>query len=157
MNPKVSFIKSGTGHQEFKGWNYKVDLVYSDDFFQTSKVLIYKGNKFMLTPHYLFVAQVVDQDIQETKLLVSNSWSENYFFHELDINHHNFRQHGYNFLDTNDGNVFLHINQFGTNSIFGHIYSSDYTGIKYSLSLFYNVRDKAGNCEFEKVFFLNLD
>ena len=106
----------------------------------------------MLTQHYLFVAQVVDQECQETKLLVSNSWSKEYVFHELEVGRNKFREHGYNFLDTSDGNVFLHINHFGTNSVYGHTYSSDYTGIKYSLSLFYNVRDKEGNSDFEKVY-----
>ena len=32
----LTYEPRGTGHQQDLGWNYKVDLVYSDDFFKTT-------------------------------------------------------------------------------------------------------------------------
>ena len=42
----MTYEPRGKGDQTQTGWNYKVDFVYSDDFFTTTKVLASKGNKF---------------------------------------------------------------------------------------------------------------
>lgn len=133
-------------------WNYKIDFVMSDNFLKSSKVLAYKGNKFLLSKHYLFVAQVVDQDTQETKLMVSNSNSTNYDFKEIDLSFNKFKEHSYSFLDTSENTVFLHVNHFGASSTYGHIYISDIDGVKYSPSLDFNIKTY-GECDFEKVKF----
>merc|ERR1712032_1062269 len=69
----VTYEPRGRGDQKHKGWNYKIDFIYSDDFFKTKRIVSQKGNKFMLTKDYLFVAQVMDQEVQEVSLLISNS------------------------------------------------------------------------------------
>ena len=125
----------------------------SDNFLKSTRVLAYKGNKFLLGKHYLFVAQVADQDTQETKLMVSNSNSTHYDFKEIDLSFNKFKEHSYMFLDTTENTVFLHVNHFGTQSTYGNIYISDFDGIKYSPSLAYNVR-AGGECEFEKVYYV---
>jgi Sortilin, neurotensin receptor 3, len=105
----------------------------------------------MLTNEFIFVAQVVDQESQEVNLLASNSNHKNYDFQQIQTNAKTFREHSYTFLDTSEGTVFLHINHFGENSRYGHIYISDADGLKYSQSLKYNVRSIENQCDFEKV------
>jgi hypothetical protein len=116
------------------------------------KVGAFKGNKFMLTKNYLFVAQVVDQGAQEVMLLVADPHEKVLDFKSVDTNaHKKYREHSYTFLDTTEGSVFLHINHFGEYSKYGHIYISDEKGVNYSGSLRYNVRGEGGQCDFEKV------
>jgi hypothetical protein len=146
----LTYEPRGKGDQKHQGWNYKVDFIYSDDYFTTKKVGAHKGNKFMLSKNYLFVAQVVDQTAQEVMLLVSNN-DKNYDFKPIDTNSKKYREHSYTFLDTTEGSVFLHINHFGQYSKYGHIYISDVQGVNYSQSLRYNVRTNNGQCDFEKV------
>jgi len=105
----------------------------------------------MLTKNYLFVAQVVDQESQEVILLAANSIHKNYDLQAIETNSKRFKEHSYTFLDTSEGSVFLHINHFGENSRYGHIYISDAEGIKYSQSVKYNVRSLENQCDFEKV------
>ena len=52
----VSYEPFAKGDQKFKGWSYKIDFIYSDDFFKTKRIGIHKGNKFLLVKDYLFVA-----------------------------------------------------------------------------------------------------
>jgi hypothetical protein len=109
----------------------------------------------MITKDYLFVAQVIDQEIQEVTLLAAKSSNKNYEFQSIETNSKTFKEHSYTFLDSTEGAVFLHINHFGENSRYGHVYISDIDGIKYSQSLKYNVRSSSNQCDFEKVKFIN--
>jgi len=147
----VTYEPRGRGDQKHNGWNYKIDFVYSDDFFKTKKIVTQKGNKFMLTKNYLFVAQVVDQETQEVSLLAGNSTNKLYDLQPIETNTKRFKEHSYTFLDANEGSVFLHINHFGENSRYGHIYISDIEGLKYSLSIKYNLRSMENQCDFESV------
>lgn len=105
----------------------------------------------MLTKDYLFVTQVVDQEAQEVTLLAANSLHKNYEFQPIETDSKTFKEHSYKFLDSSEGAVFLHINHFGENSRYGHVYISDIDGTKYSQSLKYNVRSSGNQCDFEKV------
>lgn len=147
----ITYEPRGKGHQKNTGWNYKVDFAYSDDFFINRKVPAHKGNKFMLTKDYLYVAQVVDQEHQEVVLLAAKSTENFYDLQLIDTNQKKFREHSYTFLDTSEGTVFLHINHFGEASKYGHIYISDGSGVHFSQSLKYNVRAYDNNCDFEKI------
>ena len=147
----LTYEPRGRGNQKFESWNYKIDFIYSDDFLKTSKALVYKGNKFLLTKNYLFVEQTLDQDTKESKLLVSDSNAVKYDFKEIDLSFKKFKEHSYSFLDTSENSVFIHVNHFGDKSTYGHIYISDYQGIKYSSSLEFNVKNLYGECEFDKV------
>ncbi len=106
----------------------------------------------MLTKNYLFVAQVIDQEEQEVTLLEANSKDIKYEFNQIDLNNSKFKEHSYTFLDASENSVFLHVNHFGEKSKYGHIYVSDYEGVKYSLSLKYNVRSHEGQGDFGNVF-----
>lgn len=147
----LTYEPKGRGDQKNIGWNYKIDFVYSDDFFKTKFVGAHKGNKFMLTRNYLFVAQVADQATQDVLLLVSNATDKKYNLLPIETGNRRFSEHSYTFLDTTEGSVLLHINHFGEYSKYGHVYISDGLGFSYSLSQKYNVRSQDGQCDFEKV------
>ncbi|MCQ2819130.1 MAG: hypothetical protein MJ252_17850, partial [archaeon] len=148
----MTYDPRGKGDQKNDGWSYKVDCVYSDNFFVTSKVLVSKGNKFLLTKDYLFVAQVVDQESQEVLLLGSKSNVKNYNLLPVEISRKSVLEHSYTFLDTTLDSVFLHINHFGEASPYGDVYTSGEKGIQYSISLRNNVRTKDSQCDFEKIY-----
>jgi hypothetical protein len=147
----LSLEPRAKGHQNNKGWSYKIDFIYSDDFFKTKRIAAHKGNKFLLTKHYLFVAQVVDQESQEVMLLSSKSNEKYYNLQPIETTSKIFREHSYTFLDTSDISVFLNINHIGENSKYGNIYTSNADGTQYSLSLMYNVRSFDHKCDFQKV------
>jgi hypothetical protein len=106
----------------------------------------------MLTKDYLFVAQVIDQEIQEVSLLVSNSSLKQYDFQAIETNTKSFNEHSYTFLDTTEKSAFLLINHFKENSKYGHVYISDIDGLRYSQSLRHNLRSLDNNqADFEKV------
>ena len=149
----MTYEQNGKGNQNTSiGWNYKIDFVYSDDYFKTKKIGVQKGNKFLITRDYLFLAQVVDQDSQEVMLLTANSNEINYNFRNIELGIRKLSEHSYIFLDTSENSVFLHVNHFGDKSRIGHIYISDLQGAKFSLSVNYNVRSSEGDCDFAKVF-----
>lgn len=148
----ITYEPKARGDQKNIGWNYKIDMIYTDDFLRTRKIACHKCNKFLLTDDYLFAAQVVDQELQEVSLLVTNASSDNYPFEPIVINNGKFMEHSYMFLDTTENSVFLHINHFGENSKYGHVYSSDSTGLKYSLSLPNNIRSSDNQCDFERLY-----
>lgn len=147
----LSYEPRGKGHQKSIGWNYKVDFIYSDDFFKTKRVGAHKGNKFLLTKNYLFVAQVVDQEDQEVTLLVTDPKDKFYNLQPIDLSQTTFKDHSYTFLDTTENTVFIHVNHFGEKSKHGHIYTSDLQGQKFSLSLKNNIRMSEGQCDFDKI------
>ena len=45
------------GEQRFGYWNANVALVRSDDHFETQKVLVKGGNRFLFTSKFMFVAR----------------------------------------------------------------------------------------------------
>ena len=147
----MTYEPRGKGDQKNIGWNYKIDFVYSDDFFKSKYIGAHKGNKFMVTKDFLFVAQVVDQATQEVMLLVSNTNEKKYNLTPIETNTKRFKEHSYTFLDTTEGSVLLHINHFGESSKYGHVYISGADGVRYSLSLKYNIRTSNGQIDFEKV------
>ena len=62
-----------------------------------------------------------------------------------------FKEHSYTLLDASEGTIFLHVNHYGDNSKFGNIYTSDFSGTRFGLSLLHNVRQADGQCDFDKV------
>lgn len=149
--PKQSIMNSKQSTGWFIDWTYKIDFVYSDDYFETTVAAVQKGNKFILTPKYLFVAILLDEETQEVGLVVSNSNEERYLFSEVLINIKSISARSYTFLDTSGSSIFIHINEFGSFSTFGNIYSSGGFGGRYGLSLEYNIRNKENQCDFESV------
>jgi len=142
----------GKGSQKNTGWSYKVDFLYSDDFFKTKRIGAHKGNKFLLTKNFLYIAQLVDQEAQEVNLLVAKSDEKFYNFHPINTGMNKFREHSYTFLDTTQQTVFLNINHFGETSKYGHIYISGPNGVNFSQSLKFNVRSAEDHsCDFQSI------
>eukprot|EP01017_Pseudomicrothorax_dubius_P026780 TRINITY_DN3020_c0_g1_i4.p1 TRINITY_DN3020_c0_g1~~TRINITY_DN3020_c0_g1_i4.p1 ORF type:complete len:750 (-),score=167.04 TRINITY_DN3020_c0_g1_i4:24-2273(-) len=141
----------GKGNQQIAGWSEAVHFSMSDDFFKTSKILVPRGNKFLLNPTYIFVAQVVDQSTQDVNLIVASSTGPEYEFDTTELPSKIYREHSYTILDASESSVFLNINHQGANSKFGNVYISDAEGVRYSLSLRFQVRNSDGQCDFERV------
>ena len=148
----LTYQPRGREHQTFdKKWDYKVDLVYSDDFFVTKHVGVRKGNRFLLTSKYLYVSQVIDQETQEVQLLHALATSKIYNFHPIVTNQNTFKEHSFSFLDTTEDMVFLYINNFGLNSKYGNIYASGDQGKIFSLSLKNNIQMYDYDSDFENI------
>lgn len=140
------------GDQKFGFWDKNIHFVSSHDFFKTSEITVQHGNRFLFGDNnYLFVAAVNPKDEEEVTLEVSRSNETLRFFPAvLPVS---LSQHSYTILDTSEGSVFLHVNHrpFGEAASTGHVYISDWSGLKYSLSLPYNHRSSDGKCDFEKI------
>lgn len=148
----LTYQPRGRGNQQFdKKWSYKVDLVYSDDFFETKVIAVSKGNRFLLTNKYLYVSQVLDQETQEVQLLHALSTARRYEFEPIVTNQHSFKEHSYSFLDTTEDMVFLYINNFGKNAKYGNVYASGDQGKMFSLSLKNNIQLYDYDSDFENI------
>ncbi len=149
----VTYQAKGHGDQkdEKRKYSYKIDFVYSDDFFNSKVVGVRKGNKFLLTEDYLFVSQVLEEEKQEVQLLNAKSTDKRYDFSPIVTNQKSFKDHSYTFLDTSEDMVFLFINNFGASVKFGNIYASGDKGRDFSLSLKNNIQVRDGDNDFENV------
>uniref|UniRef100_A0A0G4F4M6 VPS10 domain-containing protein n=1 Tax=Chromera velia CCMP2878 TaxID=1169474 RepID=A0A0G4F4M6_9ALVE len=135
----------------FGGWAKTVDLSYTDNLGKSSTTAVHRGNKFLVSNGYVFVAKLADATKQTVELQVSTDGARSFrtarlpFAHEL-------QEKSYTILDTSEGAVMLHVNhgdhgRSGT----GNVYISDAAGFRYSLSLPSNIRSLSGECEFDKV------
>jgi len=151
----ASIIPDKSGNQVFGAWDADVDLVATTDFFKTSKVLVEHGNRFSFGDFsYFFVAAVRPRDPQQVALMVSrdNRTINDMPFLEA-VLPVELTQHSYTIVDTSEAAVFLHVNHrpFTERAPAGHIYTSDWRGLTYALSLRNNVRSITGECDFQKI------
>ena len=147
----ITHNQRGKGTQKSEGWNYKIDFVYSDDFFKTTKIGVHKGNKFLLSKSYIYVAQLIDQEVQEVYLQVANNRELNLNFQPIILSENEktyssyLQSHSFSFLETTDTSVFISIVPKNLNGFLGNIYVSDSLGINFSLSLEFNIHSKKSN------------
>ena len=145
--PKVSVMasefKSKRGDQRFGYWDRNIDFVISNDLWESKpRVLVPRGNRFLFTSKFLFVAKVrgvysplslsIHSNITRSNTQVHHSidnrvslqissnggktWSTAALpFGEL-------HQHSYTILDTSEDSVFLHVNHIGEKSSWGNVY-----------------------------------
>mmetsp|Transcript_55401 Transcript_55401/g.129702 ORF Transcript_55401/g.129702 Transcript_55401/m.129702 type:complete len:849 (-) Transcript_55401:182-2728(-) len=134
-------------------WSQLVDFSYTDDAGSRTTRLIYKGNKFLISNSYIFVAKLKDAGTQTVSLMVSSDGGRTFEAAKLP---QELEEKSYTVLDTAEGTVMLHVNH-GTKEPYGvgNVYVSDKDGTRYSLSLPNNVRSTTGDCEFDRV--LSLD
>lgn len=144
----ATLFNTKTGNQRFGYWDRDIDFVRSDDLFQTQTVLVKRGNRFLFTTKYLFVAQVSAEKDSEVKLAISADGGRHFEHADLP---YKLNQHSYTILDTSEDTVFLHVNHKGEGSAWGNVYISNAVGLNYSLSLPHNRRDANGKCDFEKI------
>lgn len=148
-----SHFRSKSGHQKrLTLWNTGVDFVYTDDEGSTLHTIVQHGNKFLVSNKYIFVAKVKDVDEQTVTLEVSSDGGNRFKTARLPID---IGEKSYTILDTSEGGVMIQVNHGDDAGAYhagiGHIYISDESGIGYSLSLAYNLRNSNGDCEFEKI------
>jgi len=82
------------------------------------------GNKFLISNQYIFVAKAEDFKTQDVTLWLSNTMDASFEFKQVDVPMKRLREHSYTILDTQEGQVFLHVNHQGDNSKTGNIYIS---------------------------------
>eukprot|EP00920_Eleutheroschizon_duboscqi_P010871 GHVT01025537.1.p1 GENE.GHVT01025537.1~~GHVT01025537.1.p1 ORF type:complete len:678 (-),score=147.34 GHVT01025537.1:1172-3205(-) len=126
-----------------------VDLMITSDFGTTTRRLVYRGNKFLASNGYIFVAKLLDSTRQTVSLVVSTDGGDSFEAARLPVE---LQQKSYTVLDTSEGAIMLHVNHGDKQKPdSGNVYISDEKGLRYSLSLPNNVRTASGECEFDKV------
>jgi len=121
------------------------ELVVSDDFFNTKTTLVKHCLRFQRKGNYSFAIQGHKQE--EIKLLV-NKLNDNYttaVFPNIKLKLKNIH-----ILDTSEDVIFILITK-RADSLQGNLYVSDYTGVKYTLSLKHCVIDYRQRVDFVKV------
>ena len=147
-------------HQVFGYWHPDVDFVITHNYFKTSKVLVYGGNRFLYSSDYLFVVQVdpktaaplnnikASQDMVTVSLRISKDQGRTFSDGHLPFP---LSQHSYTVLDGSEGSIFLHVNHGDQSAGYGHVYISDNSGTNFALSFKDNHRTAEGKADFEKV------
>jgi hypothetical protein len=130
-------------------WSKNVDFAYTDDGGSRVNRLVYRGNKFLVSHSFIFVAKLKDVNSQTVNLMSSSDGGKNFRAAKLP---QELEEKSYTVLDTSEGSVILHVNH-GAKEPFavGNVYISDKDGVKFSLSLPNNVRSTGGDCEFDKM------
>lgn len=146
----ASEFKTKVGDQRFGFWDRDINFIISNDFWASKpKILVERGNRFLFTSKFLFVAKVHHQIDNQVSLQISadggNTWST------ATLPFGDLHQHSYTILDTSEDSVFLHVNHIGEKSSWGNVYISNADGLGYALSLPHNRRANNGKCDFEKV------
>ena len=152
--PKVSVMasefKSKRGDQRFGYWDRNIDFVISNDLWESKpRVLVPRGNRFLFTSKFLFVAKVHHSIDNRVSLQISSNGGKTWSTAALPFGE--LHQHSYTILDTSEDSVFLHVNHIGEKSSWGNVYISNADGLGYALSLPHNRRATSGKCDFEKV------
>ena len=147
----VTYIPGASGNQSVKGWTHRINMVKSDDYFQSTTTLVPRGNKFIISSRYILVAQVIEDDSSEVQLLTSNERNLELFTKaELPIKH--LAEHSYTLLDTSEESIFLFINHIGAKAPYGNVYISDASGRRFALSLLRTPQGNDGTCDFDKIY-----
>ena len=145
----VTYIPGASGHQSTEGWTHKVNMVKSDDYFQTTTTLVPRGNKFILSSKFILVVQVLTADSTQVQLLTSNERNiEQFYLAELPSKF--ITDQSFTLLDASEDSLFLHVRPGNEPGNYGHVYVSDASGRRFALSLLRNVRGE-GYCDFEKI------
>jgi len=135
---------------KFSAWSHDVHFSHTENFGKSMHRLVHGGNKFLVSNGYIFVAVVDDIEKQTVKMMVSNDGAKT--FHQAAMSLE-LQERSYTILDTSSGVVMIHANhgdqaeRTGT----GNVYVSDAAGLRYSLTLANNVRNRAGECEFDRI------
>merc|ERR1740130_1479062 len=134
-------------------WSKQVDFAFTDDGGQKVTRLVYRGNKFLVSHGFIFVAKLKDSTAQSVNLMCSSDGGVTFRGSKLP---QELEEKSYTVLDTSEGSVILHVHH-GSKDIanVGNVYISDKDGVRFTLSLPNNVRSTSGDCEFDKV--LSLD
>ena len=146
----VVYIPDASGHQRTEEWTGMVNFVKSDDYFQTTTTLVERGNTFKSRGKFVVVGQMNGEETGEVQLLVSNEKNiEEFNPAELPAQH--IIDKNFMLLDSSDDNsLFVHVKPLPDAIDFGHVYVSDSSGTRFTVSLLRNIRGVKGICDFDK-------
>jgi len=138
----VVYAKDGQGHQT-EDWTHSVDLVRSDDYFQSPGVLLVPGGTaFQQAGLYLFASRL---EAGAWLVLVATYPAMDDFYHiELPVSRA--VERGFTVLDSSEGAVFLHLKAVEEER-YGHVFVSDGLGRRYAVSLLRNGKGDFGKVE----------
>lgn len=143
------FRKKSGDQPRLSLWSKNVNFARTDDAGSTTTKMIEQGNKFLASNGFIFVAQLKDAESQNVRLLISADGAKTFETATLPMQ---LEDKSYTLLDTSEGAIMLHVNHGSReNGAVGNIYISDETGTRFTLSLEDNVRNHAGECEFDKI------
>ena len=92
----------------------------SDNFFKNSKLLVDRGNRFLLVKGMIFVARAEkNSKDQDVSLLVAHARTKNLKFEKVNIPVKHLNKNGFTILASDYNSQMLHVNHFGSNSPFG--------------------------------------
>ena len=116
----AAYEPKAEGHQEEKGWSTKLQVRVSDNFFKSSKLLVDRGNRFLLVKGMIFVARAEkNSKEQDVSLLIAHARSKNLKFDKVNIPVKHLNKNGFTILASDFNSQMLHVNHFGSNSPFG--------------------------------------
>lgn len=133
-----------------KSGDMDVDFVKSDDFFQSSQVVVRRGQRFLFANQYILVAAADQGDKDDVQLMVASKEGVDEF-HRAELPVKRLPQLSFTLADTTQGSVVIHVNHYSKRSDYGSLYISDSLGKTFSLSLHHNVRGSLGYCDFDRV------
>lgn len=143
------FRKKSGDQPKLTLWSKNVNFAYTDDAGQRVTKVVERGNKFLVSNGFTFVAQLKEATAQTVKLMISSDGAQSFDAAKLP---QTLEEKSYTILDTSEGAVMLHVNHGSReNGAVGNVYISDKEGVKFTLSLENNVRSGSGECEFDKM------
>ncbi len=147
------FKKGKEGNQNLDTWDTDIDFVITNDEFKTQTVVVPHGNRFLIMANKFFVARNQPKGKEEgttVNLMVCEPSLSTFIPVQMPAEAADLKHHGFTVVDTSEGQVFLQINHEGDGAVWGHLYMSDASGFRYSLSLRENRRNDDGTCDFAK-------
>ncbi|KAM3137134.1 vacuolar protein sorting/targeting protein PEP1 [Paramecium bursaria] len=125
----------------------KPAVAYSDDYFQTKRVIMFNGTGFFQTSFYMFIVTKQEDGFQ---LFVAPAFLDMAEVRPVALPFE--EQYSYTILDTETDQIFLSVSHNSSNKKLTNIYTSDYTSLKFTISLLNNARSiDNGQCEFERI------
>ncbi|CAD8113365.1 unnamed protein product [Paramecium primaurelia] len=122
-------------------------VTYSDDYYNSYKIIHNNGTGFFQTQFHMFV---ISKFQSAYRLHVAPAFYD--YAQMINISIPFDQQYSYTLLDTESESIFLSISHNQTNKKLTNIYTSDFQGFKFTISLLNNVRSlNTGQCDFEKI------
>jgi hypothetical protein len=149
------FRKGKDGNQNLDTWDTDIDFIITNDEFKTTTIVVPHGNRFLVMANKFFVARNQPKGkgsgaSTAVDLMVCEPALSLFIPVEMPSQAADLKHHGFTVVDTSEGQVFLQINHEGDGAVWGHLYMSDASGYRFSLSLQENRRNDDGTCDFAK-------
>ncbi|CAD8127468.1 unnamed protein product [Paramecium sonneborni] len=127
--------------------NNQSRVTYSDDYYNSYKIIHNNGTGFFQTQFHMFVISKLSSTY---KLHVAPAFYD--YAQMINISIPFDEQYSYTLLDTESEQIFLSVSHNQTNKKLTNIYTSDFQGFKFTISLLNNVRSlNTGQCDFERI------